>query len=341
MQAVRAAGVDVPTLCTRGERRPLSSCYLCAVHIEGHGALQPACAARAEDGQVVTTHSDEVQRHRRVTLEMLFSEHAGDCEAPCTLACPAHVDIPAMLREIQRGDMQGAAAVLTARIASPESVCGSCSAPCEKACRRKSCDEAVAIQDLIAFLVESGHTGRAAATASPAAQKTDVPERGAPVGFNCSLGRLRGGEKAALLAGASGGPRSTFDTTRTPRCSREDAAAEGKRCLRCDCRKAATCRLRRAADELNLPHPRNAASRPDVEIVRTDIGIVFEPGKCIQCGRCIEITETDGEPVGLTWSGRGFSVRISPPPGASWREALQHTADACVKACPTAALAYE
>jgi len=52
----------------------------------------------------------------------------------------------------------------------------------------------------------------------------------------------------------------------------------------------------------------------------------------------VRITEAEAEPLGLTFVGRGFHVRLAAPLGASIAEGLQKTAAACAAACPTGAL---
>ena len=69
--------------------------------------------------------------------------------------------------------------------------------------------------------------------------------------------------------------------------------------------------------------------------------ILFEPGKCIDCGLCVQITAAGGEELGLTYIGRGFDVRIGVPLGHSAAEALTKVAAECVAACPTAAIAWK
>ena len=67
--------------------------------------------------------------------------------------------------------------------------------------------------------------------------------------------------------------------------------------------------------------------------------IVFEPGKCIKCGRCIRIAERANEPLGITFTGRGYPTRITVPFGESLAAGLSRAALECVAACPTGALA--
>ncbi len=69
--------------------------------------------------------------------------------------------------------------------------------------------------------------------------------------------------------------------------------------------------------------------------------IVYEPGKCIDCGLCIQIAVAAGERLGLTFVGRGFDVRVAVPLDRSLAEALTRAAADCVAACPTAALAWK
>ena len=77
----------------------------------------------------------------------------------------------------------------------------------------------------------------------------------------------------------------------------------------------------------------------DQDIRHADV--IFEPGKCIDCGLCVQITAAGGEDLGLTYIGRGFDVRIGVPLGHSAAEALAKVAAECVAACPTAAIAWK
>lgn len=70
-------------------------------------------------------------------------------------------------------------------------------------------------------------------------------------------------------------------------------------------------------------------------------GVVFEPGKCILCGICVKLTEQAREPLGLTFVGRGFEVRVGVPFHRPLEEGLQRVAAECVAACPTGALAWK
>jgi NADH dehydrogenase/NADH:ubiquinone oxidoreductase subunit G len=68
--------------------------------------------------------------------------------------------------------------------------------------------------------------------------------------------------------------------------------------------------------------------------------VIFEPGKCILCGICVKLTELAREPLGLTFIGRGFDVRLCTPFDQAIADGLQSTAEECVHHCPTGALAF-
>jgi len=81
----------------------------CVVKVAGRANWIPSCATPAEDGMRVESETPEVHAARRAALAMLLSDHVGDCEAPCRATCPAHMDIPRMLREIKAGQLREAA----------------------------------------------------------------------------------------------------------------------------------------------------------------------------------------------------------------------------------------
>ena len=119
LQAASRAGVAIPTLCSLEGIEPPTSCYVCVVKVLGKNNLAPACATLAEEGMVLESGTEEVRRYRRRALELLMSEHAGDCEAPCRRICPADLDIPVMARHIVAGDLDAAVRTVRERLALP------------------------------------------------------------------------------------------------------------------------------------------------------------------------------------------------------------------------------
>jgi predicted molibdopterin-dependent oxidoreductase YjgC len=78
-----------------------------------------------------------------------------------------------------------------------------------------------------------------------------------------------------------------------------------------------------------------------VRVDRSHPTILFEPGKCIRCSRCVRLCAEAGEPWGLTEIHRGHETVIAPPLGRRLAEALTVAGSACVEACPTGALAWK
>ncbi len=118
---------------------------VCVVKLAGANGLVPACGAVVRDGMRVESECEEVREARKAALELLLSDHVGDCAGPCQMGCPAHMNIPQMIRQIAAGELKAAIATVKQDIALPAVLGRICPAPCEKACRRKQHDEAVSI----------------------------------------------------------------------------------------------------------------------------------------------------------------------------------------------------
>ncbi len=499
LDAARALKIDIPTLCYLDGHPANTSCLVCMVKLCQSGKLVPACATPAEDGMQVESETEEVRAVRRQALDLLLSDHLGDCLAPCWFGCPANMDIPVMLRQIADQDFAAALATVKRDIALPAVLGRICPAPCEKVCRRAQADGAVAICLLKRFvadidlassepylpecapssekwvaIVGAGPTGLAAAyylaryghactlfdenplpggrllretteaelprdvlqaeidsilklgvqlragtrvatdpapadlqqeydavllatgglsteqadawgvTLGPrgidvdsrsyttkvaglfaaggamrgkcmvvrsvadgkdAALAIDQYLRGVPVigptrPWNVKMGRLQPEELSVFLADASRQARREPAAGRPAGYSAGEAVEQAERCLHCDCRALPDCRLRHYAAMYDAQPKRHGAAQRAFVQDRTHETVVYEPGKCIACGLCVGITEAAGEPVGLTFRGRGFDVQIAVPMTGTLSEALTETAGQCVTACPTGALAW-
>jgi ferredoxin len=166
-----------------------------------------------------------------------------------------------------------------------------------------------------------------------------LPVRRPEKAFSSVMGRLEPGELRQLLrhAGASG------RVTACDRCAglnREQAVTEASRCLHCDCRSSGNCLLQHYGQVYGADGSRFKAERRAFEQQLQPGGVIFEPGKCILCGICVKLAELAREPLGLTFIGRGFDVRVAAPFHHEISEGLQRAAQECVTHCPTGALSF-
>ncbi len=499
LEAARKLGIQIPTLCFLSGRQASTSCMVCLVKLKSNNGMVPACATRAEEGMEVESETEEVRDARRTSLELLLGDHLGDCEAPCQLACPAHMDIPLMIRQIAAGKLREALGTIKQDIALPAVLGRICPAPCEKACRRGARDQAVSIcllkrhpadVDLASgsgylppraaprgkgvAIVGAGPTGLSAAyyllqagwactifddhdspggmlrfgvppeklprdvldgeidrvrrlgaefrmgvrvgQAFPLAelrrrfdavllavgevQQAPSPALGLPTGpagiridrksyltaedglfaAGGAVGKSRMAVRAVAEGKAAAGCIDQYLSGRTPAAperpfsthvgqvgpeeiekfmagaspaarahpagegaglSDEQARAEARRCLHCDCRKANDCRLRDWSAAYGARAARFRGQRRPFEQYADHPQVIYEPGKCIACGLCVQIAAAAGEPFGMTFVGRGFKIRVAVPFGKDLTAGLGKVAGDCVRACPTGALAFK
>ncbi len=116
--------------------------------IEGRENLAPSCATPAAEGMVVHTNSDEVRYSRKTALELLLSDHVGDCIGPCRTGCPATLDIPGFVTCIADGDIQRAAEIATDYLTLPASLGRICPRLCEQRCHRCETGEPLSVRNL-------------------------------------------------------------------------------------------------------------------------------------------------------------------------------------------------
>jgi ferredoxin len=499
LDAARKLGIEIPTMCFRKGYEASTSCMLCVIKVDGQASLVSSCGTAAKDGMRVETDCQEVRRARRAALELLLSDHAGDCMGPCQVTCPARMNIPLMIRQIAAGKLADAIATVKKDIALPAVLGRICPAPCERACRRAALDDAVSIcllkryvadvdlesrnpyspdcasaRDKSVAIVGAGPAGLAAAyylqqagygcTVFDEQEKPGgmlrygVPEQDLPrdvldkevalieklgvkfrsgtrIGAKLSIGDLHrdfdavfvavgelkpgDAESMGLEAGSRGiaadsttyqtnlpgvfaggdavrkrkltvravadgkeaavsisqylsgqtvtGPAKAFNTRigklqdsekqefaacagNKPRVNLpkdtdgftgEQACEEAARCLHCDCRKAENCKLRQYSREYEARPGRYKGTRRSFVQLASHPEVIYEPGKCINCGLCIQIAAEAGEKLGLAFIGRGFDVRVAVPLDRSIAEGLAHSAAKCVAACPTGALAFK
>ena len=121
LDACRAAGVDIPTLCFLETLTPVNACRVCVVEVEGARVLAPACSRRIEPGMSIRTRSPRVDLSRKLVLELLASsvdlstapslepmmrEYGADPSrfgpAPATVAQPTRIDNELYVRDYSK-----------------------------------------------------------------------------------------------------------------------------------------------------------------------------------------------------------------------------------------------
>ncbi len=148
------AGVEIPTLCFDKRTAIYGACGVCLVEVEGVPKLLRACSAKPQDGYVVRTNTERVERARRTALELLLSDHTGDCRGPCKLNCPAMTDCQKYVNEIREGKFKDAVNTVYEAFPFPASIGRVCPHPCEDACRRQMVEEPISIAFLKAFAAD-------------------------------------------------------------------------------------------------------------------------------------------------------------------------------------------
>lgn len=154
LQVAEANGIDIPTLCHHESVKHYGACGLCVVEAKGSPKLMRACSTLAADGMELDTESKRVVQARKIALELLLSDHDGDCRGPCMLNCPAGTDCQRYIKQIAQGDYHGAVKTIKEKLPLPASIGRVCPHPCETACRRQMVEEPVSIAYLKAFAAD-------------------------------------------------------------------------------------------------------------------------------------------------------------------------------------------
>lgn len=81
LDAAATIGIHIPTLCHHPDLCVAGVCRVCVVEVEGQRNLQAACAYPVSAPIKVKTHTEKVRRARRHVIDLLLSEHYGECYA--------------------------------------------------------------------------------------------------------------------------------------------------------------------------------------------------------------------------------------------------------------------
>ena len=150
------------------------------------------------DGMVVVTNSDDVRTARKMALELLLSDHAGECVAPCAAQCPAGLDIPGFVHGIATGDKRRAMEVIADRLALPGSLGRICPRLCERQCRRSELDQGLAIGALHRYAADLDQ-GQYLPQRAPATGKSVAIVGAGPAGLAAACYLPRKGHACTLF----------------------------------------------------------------------------------------------------------------------------------------------
>ncbi len=80
LEACRQAGINIPTLCYLEKIQAIGACRVCLVEIEGIKDLVASCVMPVSEEMKIHTNNRRVREARKVVVELLLSEHEGDCQ---------------------------------------------------------------------------------------------------------------------------------------------------------------------------------------------------------------------------------------------------------------------
>ncbi|MCL2764459.1 MAG: FAD-dependent oxidoreductase [Treponema sp.] len=154
LDACRENGIIIPNLCHDPRLNPFGSCMICRVEIEGERGMPLSCSTQVREGMVIKTESDVIKKSRKTCLELLASQHYGDCTAPCVLECPANTDVQGYINHIANGRYDEALKLIKETNPLPV-ICGRiCTRPCESVCRRSIFEGNIGIAYLKRFVAD-------------------------------------------------------------------------------------------------------------------------------------------------------------------------------------------
>ncbi len=79
LQVAGQNDIYIPSLCAHPELAPYGGCRLCIVEIEKRKGYSSACTTMAEEGMVVRTDTNMLQKMRKDLVQLILSEHPSGC----------------------------------------------------------------------------------------------------------------------------------------------------------------------------------------------------------------------------------------------------------------------
>ncbi len=139
LEAARDAGIKIPSLCFLKDVNEIGACRICVVEVKGARSLVASCVYPVSEGMEVQTNTAKVRKSRKLTLELILSNHRMDC---LTCARNAHCELRELAAEFNIDAVRYANDELLPRIeaSAPHLVrdnskcilCRRCTAVCRK-----------------------------------------------------------------------------------------------------------------------------------------------------------------------------------------------------------------
>ena len=79
LEAAHLIGVRIPTLCYLKEINAIGACRMCVVEVKGARSFAAACVHPISEGMEVQTNTEKLRQSRKMTLELILSNHRMDC----------------------------------------------------------------------------------------------------------------------------------------------------------------------------------------------------------------------------------------------------------------------
>ena len=340
-QIARRLGKNIPSMCFVEGAKHHSSCMVCMVKNEESGQMIPSCSTYPVEGMQIDTESEEVKEMRRLALELLLSDHRADCEAPCSMVCPQHLDVEKMLYYWDEHRYDEARSLVASVLDLEHLACDDCKRSCEKACRRGTVDKHVEIVEIIHQLAAYEMKNESLTPdPSPKGEGSRMKNE------ECRMKNEDYSTREQSKIHSSFGSEATIlhssfkrFTSRIGRFTEKEkewlkvSVTTDSTCLHCACSAQNDCKLRQYATESGITSTRyGVASDLPFKIKKHVIGrLWFEPAKCIRCGLCVYNTKD-----AFTFKGRGFNMQVVIP-----NESREHVSEDIAKLCPTGALYLE
>ena len=83
LEAARMIGIKIPTLCYHDNLCIAGVCRICVVEVDGQRTLHASCSYPITSPMVIRTHTKKIRQVRRHILDLMLSEHQGECYSCC------------------------------------------------------------------------------------------------------------------------------------------------------------------------------------------------------------------------------------------------------------------